>query len=81
MHGTSGSLTYRCLVDIFTSYGAAYRIPHQKAKEHLTVLGRLMKIVYVCYAALGYAVARWIFQRQPLPIVDPVTRFRSSGLL
>jgi hypothetical protein len=41
-----------------------------------------MKLVYVCYAALGYAVARWIFQRQPVPIIiDPVTRFRSSGLL
>jgi hypothetical protein len=40
-----------------------------------------MKMVYVCYAALGYAVARWIFQRQPMPIVDPVPRFRSSGLL
>jgi len=40
-----------------------------------------MKLVYVCYAALGYAVARWIFQRQSVPIVDPVTRFRSSGLL
>jgi hypothetical protein len=40
-----------------------------------------MKMVYVCYAALGYAVARWIFQRQALPIVDPVSRFRSSGLL
>ena len=40
-----------------------------------------MKMIYVCYAALGYAVARWIFQRQPVQIVDPVTRFRSSGLL
>ncbi|HWX94747.1 MAG TPA: hypothetical protein VNY29_19110 [Terriglobales bacterium] len=40
-----------------------------------------MKLVYVCYAALGYAVARWIFQRQPVPVMDPVTRFRSSGLL
>jgi hypothetical protein len=42
-----------------------------------------MKLVYVCYAALGYAVARWIFQRQsvPVPMMDPVTRFRSSGLL
>ena len=27
-----------------------------------------MKLVYVCYAALGYAVARWIFQRQPVPV-------------
>jgi hypothetical protein len=40
-----------------------------------------MKLVYVCYAALGYAVARWIFQRQPVSIIDPVTRLRSSGLL
>gem|GEM_PF-1006692 len=40
-----------------------------------------MKLVYVCYAALGYAVARWIFQRQsvPVPVMDPVTRFRSSA--
>ena len=40
-----------------------------------------MKLVYVCYAALGYAVARWIFQRQRVAVIDPVTRFRSSGLL
>jgi len=26
-------------------------------------------------------LARWIFQRQPVPVMDPVTRFRSSGLL
>jgi hypothetical protein len=40
-----------------------------------------MKLVYLCYAALGYAVARWVFRRQPVPVADPVTRFRSSGLL
>jgi hypothetical protein len=42
-----------------------------------------MKMVYVCYAALGYAVARWIFRRQAVPVamIDPVTEFRSSGLL
>jgi hypothetical protein len=40
-----------------------------------------MKIVHLCYAALGFAVARWIFNREPMPMVDPVTRFRSSGLL
>jgi hypothetical protein len=77
-------LTYRCRVDIFTPYGAAYRtrlINSPRAKEHLRILGEAMKLVYVCYAALGYAVARWIFQRQPIPITDPVTRFRSSGLL
>jgi len=40
-----------------------------------------MKLVHLCYAALGFAVARWIFKREPMPMVDPVTRFRSSGLL
>jgi hypothetical protein len=40
-----------------------------------------MKIVYVCYAALGFAVARWIFQREAVAVVDPVARFRTSGLL
>ena len=40
-----------------------------------------MKLVYVCYAALGYAVARWIFRRDAMLIADPVNRFRSSGLL
>jgi hypothetical protein len=38
-----------------------------------------MKLMHVCYAALGFAVARWIFKRQP--VVDPVSRFRTSGLL
>jgi hypothetical protein len=43
--------------------------------------GEYMKIVHLCYAALGFAVARWIFKREPMPMTDPVTRFRSSGLL
>jgi len=38
-----------------------------------------MKLMHVCYAALGFAVARWIFKRQP--VVDPVARLRMSGLL
>lgn len=40
-----------------------------------------MKIMHLCYAAIGFAVARWIFRRQALPVVDPVKRFRSQGLL
>jgi len=40
-----------------------------------------MKLVHLCYAALGFAVARWIFKREPMSLADPVTRFRSSGLL
>jgi len=40
-----------------------------------------MKLMNLCYVALGIAVARLIFKRQPVPVTDPVTRFRSSGLL
>jgi hypothetical protein len=40
-----------------------------------------MKIMHVCYVALGFAVARLLFKRQPVSAVDPVTRFRTSGLL
>jgi hypothetical protein len=40
-----------------------------------------MKLWHLCYAALGIAVARWVFKRQPVPVMDPVTRFRTSGLL
>ena len=47
-----------------------------------------MKLVYVCYAALGYAVARWIFQRQAcsghgsgyaLPFLWPAVRACDLG--
>jgi len=37
-------------------------------------------MVHLCYAAIGFAVARWLFRRQDV-VVDPVTRFRSQGLL
>ena len=40
-----------------------------------------MKVIHLCYAAIGFAVARWIFRRQALPVVEPVTRFRAKGLL
>jgi hypothetical protein len=39
-----------------------------------------MKVWHLCYAALGIAVARWVFKRQSVPM-DPVNRLRSSGLL
>jgi hypothetical protein len=44
-------------------------------------LGVCMRFMHLCYAALGFAVARLIFRRQPVPVTDPVTRLRSSGLL
>jgi len=38
--------------------------------------------MHLCYAAIGFAVARWIFRRSPVvPVVDPVTKYRMSGLL
>lgn len=40
-----------------------------------------MKLWHLCYAALGIAVARWIFKRQPVPVTDTVQRLRTSGLL
>jgi hypothetical protein len=40
-----------------------------------------MRVMYLWYAAIGFAVARWIFRREAVPVVDPVTRFRSEGLL
>jgi hypothetical protein len=43
--------------------------------------GCFMRLMHFCYAALGFAVARWIFKREALPVVDPVTRYRSQGLL
>jgi len=43
--------------------------------------GGAMKLVHLCYAALGFAVARWVFNRQSVAVLDPVARFRKSGLL
>jgi len=40
-----------------------------------------VKWMHLCYVALGFAFAHWIFRRQLTPVVDPVARFRSSGLL
>ena len=40
-----------------------------------------MRLMYFCYAAVGFAVARWIFKREAVPVVDPVTRLRAKGLL
>jgi hypothetical protein len=40
-----------------------------------------MRLIHVCYAALGFAVARWFFRREPVVVADPVARMRTSGLL
>jgi hypothetical protein len=40
-----------------------------------------MKLWHLAYAALGIAVARWVFKRQATPVSDPITRLRTSGLL
>ncbi len=41
--------------------------------------GGAMKVVYLCYAAIGFAIARWVYRRRP--VVDPVPRLRARGLL
>lgn len=51
------------------------RRPPRKVAER----GAVMKLLNVLYAAVGFAVARWIFQRRP--VVDPVSHLRSRGLL
>jgi hypothetical protein len=43
--------------------------------------GGAMKLVHLCYAAIGFAIARWVFHRQAVLVADPVARYRSSGLL
>jgi hypothetical protein len=40
-----------------------------------------MKLAYWWYAALGFAVARWLLRREPVAVSDPVARLRASGLL
>jgi hypothetical protein len=35
-----------------------------------------MKLFQLCYAALGFAVARWIFKRESMVVIAPVVRFR-----
>ena len=40
-----------------------------------------MRILHLCYAVLGIAVARWVFKRQLVTLTDPVNRLRNSGLL
>jgi hypothetical protein len=82
-HGTFGSLTFRVIGDklatvssisapLFLWLGNESRY---QGVEH-------MKVIHVCFAALGFAVARWFFKREPLAVTsDPVARFRTSGLL
>ncbi len=49
------------------------------AVDGIRGMGVRMKLMHICYAALGFAVARWVFKRQP--VADPVSRLRCSGLL
>jgi hypothetical protein len=53
--------------------------PDQQDRSELS--GVHMRLMYFCYAAVGFAVARWIFRREAVPIVDPVSRFRAKGLM
>jgi hypothetical protein len=52
-----------------------------KVKVDSKTWGGQVKLIHVCYVALGFAVARMLFKRQPVPELDLVNRFRTSGLL
>ncbi len=73
-NSTFGSLTFR----VFTVKVATVGSP---MAGNICLIGGIMKFVHVCYVALGFAVARLFFKRQALDLADPVSRFRTSGLL
>jgi hypothetical protein len=54
-------------------------VPPLRISEVDSEAGVFMRKMHLVYAAIGFAVARWIFKRQA--VVDPVTQFRSQGLL
>jgi hypothetical protein len=70
-NGTFGSLTFRSI-----KANVGQDVPPSVARR-----GDFMKLIHVCYAALGFAVARWFFRREAIAIADPVARLRTSGLL
>jgi len=76
------SMARMCLVRLlFPCYCADRTCDCSSPKGADLSIGGVMRIMHLCYAAIGFAVARWIFKRQPVPVADPVTRLRSSGLL
>jgi hypothetical protein len=88
-HGTFGSLTFRGIGDNVTPV-IRFRLPsvagicgwHVWMETNSGIQGVAhMKVLHVCFAALGFAVARWFFKREPLAVADPVARFRTTGLL
>jgi hypothetical protein len=80
-HGTFGSLTFRVFGDKLTAV-IRFRLPLCGWETNGCNQGVAhMKVLHVCFAALGFAVARWFFKREPLAVADPVARFRTSGLL
>jgi hypothetical protein len=82
-HGTFGSLTFRAFGDKLATV-VRFRLPFflWLGNESRYQGVAHMKVIHVCFAALGFAVARWFFKREPLAVTsDPVARFRTSGLL
>ena len=77
-HSTIGSLTFRLLQD---KLSLVVRCSLPCGEESELLRGGAMKFIHVCYAALGFAVARWLFRREPVAMADPVARLRVSGLL
>lgn len=81
-HGTFGSLTFRVgVAKLGVRWWQKFRSPRGMAASKLARGVAAMKFAHLCYVAFGFAVARWFFKREPVPVADPVARFRTSGLL
>jgi len=65
----------------FGVFADTFRVAGSGCGRRMELPGVDMKFFYICYAAVGYAVARWLFKREPKPGTDPVSRLRTSGLL
>jgi hypothetical protein len=72
---TFGSLTLGVVADTLSE-----KFPLRQANR-VVDSGVLVRLINFCYAVVGFAVARWLFRREPLPLNDPVAQLRASGLL
>ena len=75
-YSTFGSLTFRIFE---VNVSSEFKTPLWQVSAATGVW--VMKLVHIWYLAFGFAVARLLFKREPVPISDPVSRLRTSGLL
>lgn len=79
-HGTDVPL-FACKRVVIVPIGDMKFPPLVDQTSRSELWGVRMRFMYVCYAAIGFAVARWFFKREAVQVADPVTQFRAKGLL